>query len=93
MNPFEATINKTVVVASTCKIWIDMVGKHKNTCISNLTMFDETVLKEHLKKLKKKHGCSGMIKEHVLMLQGDHINNMIDYFKELNITNIVVNKV
>ena len=108
MNPFEdidnsdTTINTISVgektrnkddVSENSNLWLETAGRRKNTYISGLPFtFEE--LKEHLKTLKKKHGCNGAVKEdeklYVLHLQGDHIDDIIDYFKQHHITNITI---
>jgi len=71
-------------------IWIETHGKKKNTFIKGL-QFDELVLKEHLKNIKKKHGCNGSMKDNILQFQGDHIYNVKMYFNSIGINNIVIN--
>lgn len=80
-------------VSENSSLWLETAGRRKNTYISGLPFtFEE--LKEHLKTLKKKHGCNGAVKEddnlYVLHLQGDHIDDIIDYFKQHNVTNITI---
>jgi translation initiation factor 1 (eIF-1/SUI1) len=98
MNPFEEQEeNNTNTKVSNVEIWLEINGKRKNTYISGLP-YDEDVLKEHLKNLKKKHGCNGSYKElsvegqikEVLQLQGDHIDNVQSYLKSINITNFTI---
>ena len=71
-------------------IWIESHGRKKNTFIKGLP-FNEDELQEHLKNIKKKHGCNGSLKDSVLQFQGDHINNVKVYFNKIGIENIVVN--
>lgn len=97
MDPFEQENESNQVLSTPIEIWVETSGKRKNTFITGLP-FDEDQLKEHLKNLKKKHGCNGSIKETVvenvstttLQLQGDHLDNIIDYFKKYAINNIII---
>ena len=92
MNPFEDNNNNdtNIKINNQVTIWIEANGKKSNTFISGLP-YDSIILKEHLKTLKKKHGCNGSIKDNVLQFQGDQIYNLKDYFKLLGITNITIN--
>ena len=53
-------------------------------------------MKNHLKNLKKKHGCNGSLKNNentnqpMLHLQGNQLNEVIEYFNALGIQNIIV---
>jgi translation initiation factor 1 (eIF-1/SUI1) len=97
MNPFEEQVDNSNTKVSNVEIWLEINGKRKNTYVGGLP-FEESVLKEHLKNLKKKHGCNGAYKElsvegqikNVLQLQGDHIGNIQSYLKTINITNITI---
>lgn len=97
MDPFAEESNETTVLSNPVEVWVETNGKRKNTYISGLP-FDEKEMKEHLKNLKKKHGCNGSLKEvmventpvNTLHLQGDHIDNIIDYFNQHKITDIKV---
>jgi translation initiation factor 1 (eIF-1/SUI1) len=97
MNPFENEEENVQRKINTVELWLEVNGKRKNTFISGLN-FETDVLKEHLKNLKKKHGCNGSLKEvsvegeikEVLQLQGDHIDNIQTYLKSINITNVVI---
>jgi translation initiation factor 1 (eIF-1/SUI1) len=57
-------------------IWLEIIGKKKNTMISGLP-YSHSEFKEHLKNLKKKHGCNGSIKEYIL-----RDGNMIEFDKK-----------
>jgi len=102
MNPFEEEENEDKVEQTknlslklnNVEIWLEIKGRHKNTFITGLD-FETDDLKEHLKNLKKKHGCNGSLKEDlidgenkkVLKLQGDHIDNIQNFLMSINITN------
>lgn len=96
MNPFEKEESTTDDKLSSVEIWVESNGKRKNTFISGLK-FDGETLKEHLKNLKKKHGCNGSIKDitvdghtkEVLQLQGEHLDNVSVYLKSIGITDII----
>ena len=71
------------------EIWIEQFGRKKNTYISGWNL-DDNELKEHIKIFKRNHGCNGTLKINennikVVMFQGDQINNIISYFKKINI--------
>lgn len=97
MNPFEHEENNNTIKLNKVELWLEINGKRKNTYLSGLN-FETDTLKEHLKNLKKKHGCNGSLKElsidgeikEVLQLQGDHIDNIQSYLKSINITNIII---
>lgn len=97
MDPFEQENETNQILSTPIEIWVEINGKRKNTFITGLP-FEEDQMKEHLKNLKKKHGCNGSIKETVvenvsittLQLQGDHLDNIIDYFKKYDINNITI---
>jgi len=96
MNPFENDDNDTKETSSQVTIWVENnEKKKKNTCISGLP-YTKSDLNEHLKNLKKKHGCNGSIKENdenklILYLQGDHIYNVETYFKGLGFNDMIIN--
>jgi translation initiation factor 1 (eIF-1/SUI1) len=98
MNPFEnEEDNNSSIKNTNVEVWLEINGKRKNTYASGLN-FEADVLKEHLRNLKKKHGCNGSLKElsiegqvrEVLQLQGDHVENMLTYLKSINISNITI---
>jgi translation initiation factor 1 (eIF-1/SUI1) len=100
MNPFEENDDEdeekknVSFKPNNVEIWLEIKGRHKNTFITGLD-FETDDLKEHLKNLKKKHGCNGSLKEDlidgenkkVLKLQGDHIDNIQNFLMSINITN------
>jgi translation initiation factor 1 (eIF-1/SUI1) len=89
--PFDTTQeNNQTLFSNEIIIWIETHGKKKNTFIKGL-QFDESALKDHLKNIKKKHGCNGSMKDNILQFQGDHINNIKVYFNSIGISNIVIN--
>jgi len=58
-------------------IWLGInEKKKKNTMVSGLP-YDNSEMKEHLKNLKKKHGCNGAIKEYIR-----RDGNMIEFDKK-----------
>lgn len=101
MNPFEneENNNNDNISQTPPTIWVESINekkKKKNTCVSGLP-YTEPELKEHLKELKKKHGCNGSIKSDdtkknfTLYLQGDHIYTVADYFKGIGIKDLIIN--
>lgn len=93
MNPFEdeneQIINETT---SVIEIWVETFGRKKNTYIAGWNL-SESELKEHIKRIKKKNGCNGTLKElslngnksiliKAIQLQGHHIDYVIEYLKE-----------
>jgi translation initiation factor 1 (eIF-1/SUI1) len=98
MNPFEnEETPNTSIKSINIEIWLVLNGRRKNTYACGLD-FEPDILKEHLKNLKKKHGCNGSLKElsvdgqikKVLHLQGDHIESIQSYLNSINITNITI---
>ena len=95
MNPFENDIIEVIVAPKYVEIWVETNGKKKNTYITGLTYPNEE-MKSHLKNLKKKHGCNGSLKNNentnqpMLHLQGNQLNEIIEYFNALGIQNIIV---
>ena len=59
------------------EIWIDARGRNKNTYVTGWNI-EESVLKNHLKMFKTKHGCNGSVKKRggnlIMQLQGDNLN-------------------
>jgi len=97
-NPFENEKNNNTVIKSiNVELWLETNGRRKNTYISGLNLEKEE-LKKHLQILKKKHGCNGTLKVitedekniEVIHLQGDNIDNIQNYLKTINITNITI---
>lgn len=101
MNPFE---NNNINVDNTyipvqdtlIEIWNETRGKKSDTFISGLQLSKEELM-NHLKITKKCKGCNGSIKDsldentnesYIFHLQGNHINYLIEYFKENKINNI-----
>jgi translation initiation factor 1 (eIF-1/SUI1) len=80
------------------KLWTETTRGKKRTCILNLNI-EETILKDHLKTLKKKCACNGNLKledindkKHlVFSLQGEHIESVYKYFTGIGIKNIIIN--
>lgn len=98
MNPFEDEQDKNLPnKLVNINLWLEINGRRKNTYISGLTLEKEE-LKKHLQKLKKTHGCNGTLKKisedgqdiEVIQLQGDNIENVQNYLKTINITNITI---
>ena len=96
INPFDTIITNNTI-STTKKLWLENNGKHKTTHLSGLLKINDDPIEKHLSLIKKKFGCSGKINgvdnDKVLVLQGDQTNNLLDYFKQLNITDICVNKI
>lgn len=102
MNPFEDIEEKITPLVNKATIWLEINKNKKNTFISGLP-FNKSEMKEHLKNLKKKHGCNGSLKDitdpkdeekpsiEALMLQGDHSDNIKEYFNSIGITDIKIN--
>lgn len=102
MNPFdddnENETSNINILSSEVLVWVETnekKGKKKNTCISGLP-YDKKEQNEHLKELKKRHGCNGSIKEDdkktlVIQLQGDHIYTVVSYLKSIGIKDIKIN--
>jgi translation initiation factor 1 (eIF-1/SUI1) len=68
-------------------------GRKTNTFLAGWEISREQ-LKEHLKNLKRSHGCNGSIKnttisgvecENVLHLQGDQVDNLLTYLDKIGI--------
>ena len=95
INPFEENIiNSNNLKNEICiDIWVETFGRKKNTYISGW-MLSKLDIKEHLKNIKKQNGCNGTLKKYlkdnteidVLMLQGNHIQYMVKYLNDLNIS-------
>ena len=75
-------------------------GRHTNTYIAGWTIQPEE-MKEHLKKLKKRLGCNGSVKDikyegveqPVLHLQGNKIDECASYLtKELGLKNLYIKR-
>jgi translation initiation factor 1 (eIF-1/SUI1) len=105
MNPFDEdkdnADDKKIIKNSKVIIWIEANGRKRTTNISGL-LYPETELKEHLKNLKKKHGCNGTVKtvkiaeeedKLILQFQGDHAYDMETYFKDLGFDDVTVNTI
>jgi len=97
MDPFENEEKPIFSINPTIEIWLEKKGRRQNTYTCGLN-FEPEIIKEHLKNLKKKHGCNGSLKEisvdgqikKVLHLQGDHIDSIQSYLNSINITNITI---
>jgi translation initiation factor 1 (eIF-1/SUI1) len=101
MNPFDEDNDNgddnKIIKNSKVIIWIEANGRKRTTNISGL-LYTETELKEHLKNLKKKHGCNGTVKtiednKLILQFQGDHANDMETYFIDLGFVDVTVNTI
>ena len=92
MDPFDNNEEETKeeLFTNEVTIWIETHGKKKNTFIKGLNL-EESILKDHLKNIKKKHGCNGSLKDNVLQFQGDHISNIKLYFNSIGVLNITIN--
>jgi len=100
MNPFEnddTNTNTYIPLEDKCiEIWKEVKSGKTNTYISGL-LFSKEELMLYLKQIKKSKGCNGSIKEslddnnnnlYIFHLQGDHINYLIEFFKQKEINNI-----
>tara|TARA_A100001015_G_C14999414_1_gene717729 strand:+ start:887 stop:1213 length:327 start_codon:yes stop_codon:yes gene_type:complete len=73
-------------------IYSERQGRKKNTYIIDWNI-EKNEMKDHLKNLKKKHGCNGSIKiklyqgdeKEVLHLQGEWKSEVKEYLLSLNI--------
>jgi translation initiation factor 1 (eIF-1/SUI1) len=90
---FNVSINSFMSSAETTwdRITKEGIIRHSATYAVSGLPFDSALLKEHLKNLKKKHGCNGSIKDDVLQFQGDQIDNVEKYFNDLGINEITIN--
>lgn len=78
-------------------IVIERRGRKTNTYIVGWKL-EQTVIKEHLQKMKKKFGCNGSIKTitydneevEVLHLQGEHTPKILEYLKENGVVKVDV---
>ena len=98
MNPFDDEQDTNISnKLFNVELWLEIKGRRKNTYVSGLTM-EKDELKKHLRELKKIHGCNGTLKKitdenqdiDVIQLQGDNIENVQNYLKVINITNITI---
>ena len=95
MDPFEAN-NESIENSNDITLWMEVNGKKRNTYLVGWNIA-ESELKEHIKILKKKHGCNGTVKmidnegKNMigLHLQGDHIDNVETYLTNMGIKNII----
>ena len=77
----------------TIEVWSEVRGRKSDTYIYGWNL-DETMLKEHLKNIKKKRGCNGSMKEliketgpiKVMHLQGNVKDFIIQYLQENGIS-------
>jgi translation initiation factor 1 (eIF-1/SUI1) len=92
MNPFED--NETIIqkepVPSFIQIWITTQGRKKNTYVKGWIL-PENELLAHIKTLKKKYGCNGTLKKHIVdscgkiiveqivQFQGNQADNVYNY--------------
>ena len=96
MDPFD-TNNETQESNSDIIIWVEVYGKKRNTYLVGWNI-PESEMKEHIKILKKKHGCNGTVKQIDnegkmmlgLHLQGDHVDKFETYLNDLGIYNIII---
>lgn len=99
MDPFD-TSNEIQDSNNDIIIWVEVNGKKRNTYLVGWNI-PENELKEHIKILKKKHGCNGTVKnidnEGKLLLglhlQGDHVDKVETYLNNLGIKNIIVKSI
>ena len=95
MNPSDEFVdNNTMMTDMSIKIWVEARGRKKNTYITGWDIPDEKV-KEHIKNIKKKVGCSGEIKDKedpktlevikIIHFQGDVVTEFVKYITNLGI--------
>lgn len=100
MNPFENdNINDKCYIPkedTNIEIWNEVRGRKSDTYITGLPLSREELM-SYLKQIKKSKGCNGSIKEsldennndsYIFHLQGNHINYLMEFFKEKEINNI-----
>jgi translation initiation factor 1 (eIF-1/SUI1) len=88
----ESTINFDNLVKTTIIIFSEKNGRKTNTYIVDWEIEKED-MKNHLKILKKKHGCNGSIKmknyqgdeKQVLHLQGEWKSDVKEYLMSLDV--------
>lgn len=88
MEYFEENIDQNNII----EIWCEERGRKSNTYAHGWSI-DDTLLKDHLRIMKKTKGCNGVIKElvketgkiKVLMLQGNHKEYIFTYIKSTGI--------
>lgn len=88
-NTFNNEILNSRLTNSLIEIWVEELGRKKNTYISG--WIDDN-LKEHIKFIKKQTGCNGTIKDtednkKLVMFQGNQVKFVIAYFNKLGIDN------
>jgi len=88
MEYFEENINQNNII----EIWCEEKGRKSNTYIHGWNI-EDSLLKDHLKIIKKNKGCNGVIKEllketgkiKVMMLQGNHKDYVYNYIQSTGI--------
>ena len=88
----DSIINNNIIEEYKIEIWVENIGRKKNTYISGWNICN-TLLKDHIKNIKKKNGCNGTIKKIqidslekiVILLQGNHCDFMYNYLINQNI--------
>jgi len=88
-NSLNNEILNTRITNSLIEIWVEELGRKKNTYISG--WIDDN-LKEHIKIIKKQNGCNGTIKDtednkKLVMFQGNQVKFVVAYFNKLGIDN------
>ena len=77
MNPFNELEELTMTNTNNkIEIWVESYGRKKITYISGWDLPDKDI-REHIKIIKKRHGCNGSIKNKIIQFQG----NISDYVK------------
>lgn len=100
LNPFESNeANETNMVEDLIEIWVEVNGKKKNTYVYGWKL-DLSLLKEHLRTIKKKKGCNGTIKKmerhesgglvQVLQFQGDHSDYVNEYLQANGVNESII---
>ena len=77
MNPFNVMeeLNEITNI-NKIEIWVESFGRKKITYISGWDLPVKDI-KDHIKIIKKRHGCNGTIKNNIIQFQG----NIPDYVK------------
>ena len=101
INTSEPTneLDDTLVDSNIITIFGEQAGKRSNTYVVGLNI-DDTLRKEYVKTLKKKHGCNGSIKkikyddieQIVIQLQGNQITKVHTFLKEIGVKQKIIVK-
>ena len=99
-NPFGSNLNTTneIFKQQNITLFSEKRGRKTNSYISGWEI-DEEEMKMHLKNLKKKFACNGSVKsiemdgnmQTVIHIQGDHIDHLVKYLIENDISQENIN--